>query len=380
MAVYVVTGKLGGGKTLVSVSRILATLEKKCVVATNLDLNLEKLVSPFNKTVRVIRIPDKPSIFDMETIGVGNESYDEEKNGLLVLDECGTWFNSRNWQDKARKPVNDWFLHARKLGWDVILIIQDVSNLDSQARSSIAEHTVFCRRTDRLAVPFLSTFIKTLTGFRLKLPKVHIGRVVYGISESDLLVDRWVYRGTGLYAAYDTKQLFLEDYKHGPHSLLPPFYTHGRYMAERTPEFYMRLTKIYWKRFQVPVALAAGFLLATALTILGVFLTQYDPQPTVIYMQPEETGSEGISQEENKPGKDPVMKRLKHMYIKSFAQYDSTISYGLAYHKQPEGKEYRKEVQLHTRKLQDMGYQVEPVTECKAVISNQDQSVPVYCF
>lgn len=45
----------------------------------------------------MIRLPDKPSLNDLLAIGVGNTSYDESRNGLLVLDECGTWFNSRSW-------------------------------------------------------------------------------------------------------------------------------------------------------------------------------------------------------------------------------------------------------------------------------------------
>ncbi|EIZ7053106.1 hypothetical protein MPC41_004474, partial [Salmonella enterica] len=43
MAVYVVTGKLGSGKTLVSVSRIQERLAKGCPVATNLDLKLHNM-------------------------------------------------------------------------------------------------------------------------------------------------------------------------------------------------------------------------------------------------------------------------------------------------------------------------------------------------
>ena len=61
------------------------------------------------RKTRVIRIPDKPSLNDLLVIGTGNTSYDESRNGLLVLDECGTWFNSRSWGDKDRQPVIDWF-------------------------------------------------------------------------------------------------------------------------------------------------------------------------------------------------------------------------------------------------------------------------------
>lgn len=68
---------------------------------------------------RIIRMPDKPTVSDLNAIGNANPTYDEELNGLLVRDECGTWFNARGWQDMSRAPVLEWFLHARKLGWNV---------------------------------------------------------------------------------------------------------------------------------------------------------------------------------------------------------------------------------------------------------------------
>lgn len=269
MPVYIVTGKLGGGKSLVSVARIRDYLRKGSIIATNLDLRLHRMFDDQAKNLRVLRVPDKPSINDLIAIGRGNESYDETKNGLLVLDECGTWFNSRNWSDKTRKPVNDWFLHARKLGWDVLLIIQNISILDSQARDAIAEHTAFCSRLDRLAIPYVGFIFKAIFGEKLPLPRVHSARVVYGTGRDDLLADRWVYRGTELFQAYDTKQLFLDDYPHGTHSLLTPWHTHGRYKKPWTLERIMRITKIHWKRFQTPVALAGAAFFGVLVSLLA---------------------------------------------------------------------------------------------------------------
>ncbi|ELH69721.1 1 protein, partial [Escherichia coli KTE215] len=173
MAVHVVTGKLGSGKTLVSVSKIQERLAKGCPVATNLDLKLHNMpmVGRYAKKTRVIRVPDKPSLNDLLAIGIGNTSYDESRNGLLVLDECGTWFNSRSWGDKDRQPVIDWFLHARKLGWDIIFLIQDISIMDKQARLALAEHVVYCRRSDKLNIPFIGSIINLVSGARFSLPK-----------------------------------------------------------------------------------------------------------------------------------------------------------------------------------------------------------------
>jgi len=262
MAVYVVTGKLGAGKTLVAVSRIQRTLAKGGIVATNLNLKLHHFpqVGRYAKQCRVMRIADKPTLEDLESIGRGNLSYDESKNGLLVLDECGTWFNSRNWSDKTRQPVIDWCLHARKLGWDIIFIIQDISLMDKQAREALAEHVVYCRRLDKLNIPIIGGLISVLSGGRLPLPKVHFGIVKYGDNPQSLTVDKWVYTGTDLYAAYDTKQIFTSDRDLcPPFCPLSPYYTHGIFSVKKDAKYYMRMTKIYFKKMN-RVFLMASFL------------------------------------------------------------------------------------------------------------------------
>ena len=65
MAIYFVTGKLGAGKTLASVGRIRDYLNKGSQVATNLNLNLENLISKKSKMARVTRLPDKPIVEDI---------------------------------------------------------------------------------------------------------------------------------------------------------------------------------------------------------------------------------------------------------------------------------------------------------------------------
>lgn len=228
MSSYFITGKLGSGKTLVAVGRIFDYLKQGRPVASNIDLHLENYLRPQSKKT-YIRIPDKPSAEDMHFLGYGNTSRDEEKNGLLVLDELGSWFNSRAWQDKARKPLLDWFIHARKYGWDVLLIVQDIDMVDNQLRSMLGEHLVICKRLDRIKVPLIGGLMQSL-GFKGTLPKIHSARVLYGESVTDMMVDRWIYRGTDFYNAYDTKQIFTPDYRHGIFSRLSPWHTTGRYL------------------------------------------------------------------------------------------------------------------------------------------------------
>jgi len=252
-----VTGKLGQGKTLVSVSRIKERIERGCTVATNVDINLLKMFHPKTDKPRLIRIPDKPTLEDFELIGTGydqSKGYDESNNGLLVLDECGTWFNARNWQDKTRQGVNNWFLHARKLGWDVFLIVQDISIIDSQARESLAAGVARCKRLDKIRLPIIGPLSKTFLGYEIRPPKLHVARVE---DDCGILLDRWTYRGTDLYKAYDTRQAFKSDYPHFVHSVLTPWHTHGRYLRPQKDRL-MRLTKIHLKRFSRVYLFALG--------------------------------------------------------------------------------------------------------------------------
>ena len=125
MPVYSVEGKLGTGKTKFCVWMAQQALLSGRRVASNVDLKLDKLV-PY-KRANYVRLPDKPKAFDLEAAGHGNPgSYDEDKNGIMILDELGTWLNARSFQDKDRAPMLDWLIHARKFGWDVYLIVPEM--------------------------------------------------------------------------------------------------------------------------------------------------------------------------------------------------------------------------------------------------------------
>ena len=278
--VYIVTGKLGSGKTLAAVGKIKDALEQGRPVATNLNLRLEKLIGKKSKKARVYRLPDKPSVEDMRMLGNGNTSYDEDRNGLIVLDECGTWFNAREWNDPKRRPLIDWLLHARKLGWDLLLIIQDISMIDKQARKSVAEHVVYCRRLDKLKYPIVDPIIKMFSGSNLPKPKVHMGVVKYGDLPDSLTVDRWWYQGRDIYPAYDTKQMFLDDYPHGLYQVLPPYYSHGRYAVKWTPRNIMRISKIYFRRFSKVAMLSLGIFAGASVAAI------FQPEPVVQVQEP----------------------------------------------------------------------------------------------
>lgn len=235
MAVYAVEGKLGTGKSKFCVWMAQQASAQGRRIAGNLDINVHKM-RPSNPP-RYCRIPDKPTAFDLDAMGHGNPgSYDESMNGVLILDELGTWFNSRSFQDKGRAELLDWMIHARKKGWDVYLIVQNVVMLDKQLRESLVEYSCNCMRMDKVKIPFIGWFIANIgealaaligdtTAFRKwgYLPFFHLVTARIGQGTSAVVADRWTYTGRDLHDVYDTRQIFRSDYEHGAFTALPPW-------------------------------------------------------------------------------------------------------------------------------------------------------------
>jgi hypothetical protein len=261
VAVWCVTGKLGAGKTLMAVSRIQHYLNANRRVATNLDIYPEHLIDVFSKKMSISRTSDIPTIEDLDAIGLGYEGdfQGDERNGLLVFDECAKWLNSRDYRDKSRKLLVDWMIHARKKRWDIIFIIQSISVMDNQFRELFCEHVVYCRRLDRFNVPIISPLYKLFTGKPLKGVRLHVGIVKYGDKDSSLIVERWWHRGTSIYDAFDTEQGFSDDSSCSVNSVLPPWYTTGRYTTQ------FEIFKNDFKTFPMWPFLIAGLLMGTLL-------------------------------------------------------------------------------------------------------------------
>jgi len=222
MPVFSVEGKLGTGKTKFCVWRAQDAIRAGRKVASNVDI-APHLLNP-SKPGKIIRVPDKPTAADLEAMGHGNpDSYDEDKNGILILDELGTWLNARSFQDKERAGLLDWLIHARKHGWDVYLIVQDAGMIDKQVREALIEYQVKCMRMDKVRIPFIGHFTGLIKDRWAYLPKFHIATARVGTGQNAIVAERWQFVGTSLHAAYDTRQIFRSDYQHGPYSVLPPW-------------------------------------------------------------------------------------------------------------------------------------------------------------
>jgi hypothetical protein len=222
MPVYSVEGKLGTGKTKFCVWMAQNALLAGRKVAGNVDLATH-LLTPFKRS-SYIRVPDKPTAVDLEAMGHGNpDSYNEDRNGMLILDELGTWLNSRSFQDKSRAPMIDWLIHARKHGWDVYLIVQDAGMIDKQVREALIEYQCRCMSLGKIRIPIVGKLLSLIYEPLGYFPKGHTVTARTGYGVNAIVAERWMFRGKELHAAYDTRQIFTNDYPHSTHCVLPPW-------------------------------------------------------------------------------------------------------------------------------------------------------------
>ena len=261
MTDYALTGKKGTGKSKHAVLLIRDRYFKnKRLVATNLDLNLEPMLGAQSKQTYV-RIPDKPKAFDLLAAGHGNpDSYDEDLNGALVLDEMGTWLNTRTFADKERAGVLDYFAHARKHGFDTWYIMQNVVQVDKQLRESFIEQTVRHTAFAKVKIPFVGWILGALFGERAAfLPRFHSAVYRIGVNPQDLITNRAMFTGKDIEPCYDTRQVFLEGYPHGTHSVLSPWHLKGRFLPEPVAGWWSRLFAGLLRRPVPAVALGGRF-------------------------------------------------------------------------------------------------------------------------
>jgi len=238
---FAVTGKKRSGKGLFCAGLIRDALRDGRKVATNMDIYPEHLVSPTNKNT-LIRLPDCPTAEDMEHLGRGYVGdYDDDKNGLIILDEASKFFNARQWGDKGRQPLLDWLIHSGKLGWDVYYQMQGLEQVDKQLRNTQVEYHVAVKRTDRWPIPGV-TALFSVFGFDVRFPRMHLGIIKHGVERDSLVVDRKWYKSKDIVRGYDTRQVFL-DREHpmsvGIHSVLSAWHVKGRYLP-KPPSVFMR--------------------------------------------------------------------------------------------------------------------------------------------
>lgn len=131
-------GAVGSGKSYHALKRGLEKVtERGSFVVANFPINPKTQ----KEKERWIFLEDF-SPEDLIRLSFERKSYGKEGKALLIIDEAGIWFNSRDWQinPQKRKEWIKFFSQSRKFGYDVILIVQDERMLDRQIRKLAEYH------------------------------------------------------------------------------------------------------------------------------------------------------------------------------------------------------------------------------------------------
>ena len=214
------------GKSVFAMGMIQEYLFEGRRVVCNFPIDYDAVQATRGKRYKQARITicsPRPVSEELYALGKGyHPDYpdNEEKGGLLVIDEAGSWINARTWQDADRQAIVKWFTLSGKLGWDVLLLVQDPDLLDKQIKNAGVEIFGRVMRTDRVKIPILG----------IKMPRFHVVTFRYGTESNAVKCFHKFYRGNWLYKYFDTHFMF-EDF--APFSFYRPLKIFTKYELHR---------------------------------------------------------------------------------------------------------------------------------------------------
>lgn len=133
------TGTPGSGKSYHQAESIYYAMKLGIPVVANFAIHKEVINSKHDTPYYYL--PDD-DMCPERLVAIANELKNERgltKEGAirLYIDECGIYFNARNWNDSSRKQWVQFFLQHRKLKYDIFLVTQFDSMIDKQIRSLV---------------------------------------------------------------------------------------------------------------------------------------------------------------------------------------------------------------------------------------------------
>jgi zona occludens toxin len=148
------TGFVGSGKSYHATARGVtiadAPMGKRYVIANfpifpkkkffaKLPLLKKMVKEPFVKSRWIYKENEELTVDYLIAASHELGFYGNESSCLLIFDEAGIMFNSRDWNIKpdARKAWIKFFSQSRKFGYDVVFIAQDGRMLDRQIRGLV---------------------------------------------------------------------------------------------------------------------------------------------------------------------------------------------------------------------------------------------------
>ncbi|MGB4312439.1 MAG: zonular occludens toxin domain-containing protein [Natronincolaceae bacterium] len=134
--IRIFTGTVGSGKSYHAVE--LAIKKLKCFnrnyVIANFPIKFKKSEKKMKERFIYVE-DDEVTVKNFIELAVKHGFVGKESSCLIILDEAGIYFNSRDWQQqKDRFLWIKFFAQSRKLGYDVVLVAQSLTMIDKQIR------------------------------------------------------------------------------------------------------------------------------------------------------------------------------------------------------------------------------------------------------
>lgn len=152
-------GKQGSGKSYLGTKEIVRRAAQGFWVYTNMEIKREGTERVLRDRFRV-RLPEWPIIYlDDErmkhfhqhvAMSVGRR---QDKAVFLVIDECGNFFNSRDWKN-VDNGLRMFLPQISKSGIDCLLLTQNAGQVDKSLREQCQTFTR-ARDMSQYAIPFL---------------------------------------------------------------------------------------------------------------------------------------------------------------------------------------------------------------------------------
>lgn len=164
------TGSVGSGKSFHAVDLGLQWIAKKHVIA-NFPINEKKRRFATKKTRRKDRqeferwhYDDEITIPKLMALSIEQGWIGKESQCLLLIDEAGVIFNSRDWQIQGNERMKwiKFMSQSRKLGYDIVLVCQFDRMIDKQIRSLVEYEVKHLKANNSFMFSFLSMFKVTL--------------------------------------------------------------------------------------------------------------------------------------------------------------------------------------------------------------------------
>jgi len=203
--ITVYTGGVGSGKSyhalLEGLKRVYC-IPSKYVVA-NFPMKLSRNLRKRRREIERWIYMEEIDVDKLIRIAVEKNAIGKESKILLIIDEAGLFFNSRDWMIKSqeRKEWIKFFSQSRKIGYDVILVTQESRMIDRQIRSMADQEVKHIRAGSIWYFKILELLFMT----KVFITVLYFNRTRLAGIPSIILMLKWIAR------RYDTMKLF--DYK-----------------------------------------------------------------------------------------------------------------------------------------------------------------------